>query len=210
MGIDTGRKMAKSKKPAREGNTKPWGAKSAPKAAVGKKETRYYPAEDVKKKLGNHHNTRKQTKLRKSISAGTAVIMLAGHFKGKRVVVLKQLESGLLLVTGPYKLNGVPLRRVPQSYVIATTTQVDVSKVSIPAEVNDDLFKKPKKANKKDEDGFYGDGKKENTLDESRKALQKTVDTAVLSSIAATPLLKQYLSAKFCLKKGQKPHEMTF
>merc|ERR1712167_313802 len=141
---------------------------------------------DVKGKLGNHHNTRKQTKLRKSISAGTVVIMLAG----------------------PFKLNGVPLRRVPQSYVIATTTQVDVSKVSIPADVNDDLFKKPKKANKKDEDGFYGDGKKENTLDESRKALQKTVDTAVLSSIAATPLLKQYLSAKFCLKKGQKPHEV--
>jgi len=183
--------------------------KPAVKSAA-KKAPRYYPAEDVKGKLGNHHNTRKQTKLRKSISAGTVVIMLAGHFKGKRVVVLKQLESGLLLVTGPYKLNGVPLRRVPQSYVIATTTQVDVSKVSIPAEVNDDLFKKPKKANKKDEDGFYGDGKKENTLDESRKALQKTVDTAVLSSIAATPLLKQYLSAKFCLKKGQKPHEMTF
>jgi len=38
--------MAKtSKKPAREGNTKPWGAKAAVKAAVSKKETRYYPAE---------------------------------------------------------------------------------------------------------------------------------------------------------------------
>jgi len=39
-------RMAKtSKKPAREGNTKPWGAKAAVKAAVSKKETRYYPAE---------------------------------------------------------------------------------------------------------------------------------------------------------------------
>merc|ERR1719399_2790955 len=204
--------MAKSKKPAREGNTKPWGAKSAPKAAVGKKETRYYPAEDVKVKLGNHHNTTKQTKLRKNIVPGSVLILLAGHFKGQRVVFLKQLDSGLLLVTGPYKLNGVPLRRVPQSYVIGTQTTVDVSGVKLPAEVNDDLFKKPQSAKKqkKDED-FYEDGaKKPNTIDESRKALQKTVDTAVLASINKTPMLKQYIASRFSLKNGDKPHLMTF
>merc|ERR1712224_683195 len=211
MGIAP-KKMAKSKKPAREGNTKPWGAKSAPKAAVGKKETRYYPAEDVKKKLGNHHNTTKLTKLRKNIVPGSVLILLAGHFKGQRVVFLKQLDSGLLLVTGPYKLNGVPLRRVPQSYVIGTQTTVDVSGVKLPAEVNDDLFKKPQSAKKqkKDED-FYEDGaKKPNTIDESRKALQKTVDTAVLASINKTPMLKQYIASRFSLKNGDKPHLMTF
>merc|ERR1712072_108645 len=183
-----------------------------PAVTAPKKAPRYYPAEDVKGKLGNFHNTSKQTKLRKSIQAGTVVIMLAGHFKGCRAVVLKQLDSGLLLVTGPYKLNGVPLRRVPQSYVIATQTTVDVSGVSLPKEVNDDLFKKPQSAKKqkKDED-YYEDGnKKPNTIDESRKALQKTVDTAVLASINKTPMLKQYIASRFSLKNGDKPHLMTF
>merc|ERR1711981_1302341 len=160
-----------------------------------KKAPRYYPAEDVKGKLqSNHHNTTKQTKLRGSITPGTVVILLAGHFKGKRVVFLKQLESGLMLVTGPYKVNGVPLRRVPQSYVIATQTKVDVSKVKIPDTVNDDLFKK----------------EKESSLDESRKALQQQVDSGLMGVISKTPLLKAYIASKFSLKNGQKPHEMTF
>merc|ERR1712216_324656 len=182
------------------------------KAAVSapKKAPRYYPAEDVKGKLqSNHHNTTKQTKLRGSITPGTVVILLAGHFKGKRVVFLKQLESGLMLVTGPYKVNGVPLRRVPQSYVIATQTKVDVSKVKIPDTVNDDLFKKPKSAKKKDDELFF-EKEKESSLDESRKALQQQVDSGLMSVVSKTPLLKAYIASKFSLKNGQKPHEMCF
>merc|ERR1712216_1001993 len=45
-----------------------WKGDNATKAEA-KKAPRYYPAEDVKGKLGNnHHNTRKQTKLRASIT----------------------------------------------------------------------------------------------------------------------------------------------
>merc|ERR1712193_224039 len=174
-----------------------------------KKETRYYPAEDVKSKLRNNHNNSMQTKLRASITPGTVLILLAGHFKGKRVVFLKQMESGLLLVTGPYKVNGVPLRRVPQSYVIATKTTVDVSKVAVPASVTDALFKKAKTAKKKDEELFF-EKDKESVIDDSRKAIQKQVDDKLVAEISKTPLLKAYLSSKFSLKKGQKPHAMTF
>ena len=74
------------------------------------KSPRFYAPEDVKKPLAKKA-TIKPTKLRASITPGTVLILLAGHFKGKRVIFLKQLPSGLLLVSGPYAVNGVPMRR---------------------------------------------------------------------------------------------------
>eukprot|EP00955_Chlamydomonas_euryale_P046870 353522-Chlamydomonas_euryale.AAC.9 len=84
---------------------------------------RMYPADDVAKPLAVNI-VRKPAKLRSSITPGTVLILLAGRFKGKRCICLGQLPSGLLLVTGPFKLNGVPVRRVSQAYVIATCTKV--------------------------------------------------------------------------------------
>lgn len=90
----------------------------------------WYPADDERKQP-KKKTAPKPAKLRKGIVPGSVLILLSGRFRGKRVVFLKQLTSGLLLVTGPFKINGVPLRRVNQVYTMTTSTKVDISGANI-------------------------------------------------------------------------------
>merc|ERR1712200_257602 len=132
-------------------------------------------------------------KLRASIAPGVVAIVLAGVHKGKPVVVLKQLASGLLVVTGPMSLNGCPMRRINQRFIIATKTKIDISSVKVP-----DII----------------DAKKEEYKpSDQRKADQAAVDKQVLAAIKSNKealLLKQYLKSSFALSKGQFPHNMVF
>lgn len=73
---------------------------------------KWYPADYIPKPLPSAKTARnsvKTAKLRKSIVPGSVLILLSGRFRGKRVVFLKQLESGLLLVTGKSSMFSTPL-----------------------------------------------------------------------------------------------------
>lgn len=175
-----------------------------------KKPPRYYPTEDAPRKLRSRKNP-KAPRLRHSITPGTVLILLAGRHQGKRVVFLKQLSSGLLLVTGPFTVNGVPLRRVCQAYVIATKTKVELGNLSLPDRLTDDYFRRSAPQKKKvDSSEIFSDSKQHYSLSDQRKEDQKAVDSQLLPAIKATPSLRQYLAAKFSLHKGQYPHAMVF
>jgi len=152
-------------------------------------------------------------KLRASLAPGAVAIILAGVHKGKRVVVLKQLATGLVLITGPHKLNGCPLRRINQRYLLATSTKIDVSGVTVPENINDKYFARAKPEKTKKDGDIFDSSKAEYTASDERKADQVAVDSQVLEAVKKHPegpILKQYLRAGFALSKGEYPHLMAF
>merc|ERR1711981_438367 len=152
--------------------------------------------------------------LRPSLQPGTVAVVLAGAHKGKRVLVLKQLASGLVLITGPMKLNGCPMRRINQQYLLATQTSIDVTGVKVPETINDDYFKRAKAPKGKKEGGdIFTSKKEEYKPSEQKKTDQADMDKQVLEAIKKHPeaaALKSYLKHIFALSKGQYPHTMSF
>ena len=166
----------------------------------------WYPAEDQKRQV--RRKKAGTAKLRKGIEAGSVLILTSGRYRGRRVVFLKQLESGLLLVSGPFKINGVPLKRVNQVYTITTSTKVNVKGADV-SKVTDATFK-GKAAKSKGRDIFNENQKKKPDAD--RAALQKSVDDALVKNLTAdkTPCIKEYLRARFSLSKNDRVHAMKF
>jgi len=179
------------------------------------KAKKWYPAEDEKqpKKVRKSIHPAKP---RSSLQPGTVLILLAGRFRGKRVILLKHLSQGVLLITGPMKLNGVPLRRVNARYVIATSTKVDVAGIdekTLEKVSEQDYFTKDKKAEKaKSEEAFFKQGEKaeKKKIAGPRAQDQKNVDKALITAIKKEEFLRDYLASNFALRTGDRPHEMSF
>merc|ERR1712160_222263 len=103
------------------------------------------------------------------------------------------------------KINGVPLRRVNQVYVIATSTKVDVSGLT------DTFFAREKvQKTKKEGDEFFKADEEKSKLPQAKKDMQKKIDTQLMPAVEKVTNLYHYLNAKFTLTKNDKPHEMKF
>jgi large subunit ribosomal protein L6e len=152
--------------------------------------------------------------IRPSLKPGTVLILLAGPHKGKRVVLLKTLRSGLLLITGPFLINACPLRRINKIYTIATSTRINLTGVKVPKHINDDYFKrKHDKRAKKEEGDIFAKKKEEYKPSDQRKSDQKIVDKLVIDAIKKNKdkkMLFAYIASMFGLRSSQYPHRMKF
>jgi len=176
----------------------------------------YYAAQLNKKRKIKRKPKTNFKRLRPSITPGTVCILVAGVHKGKRVVFLKRLDSGLCLVTGPFKINACPLRRVNQIYLIATSTKLPIGKVEVPAHINDDYFRRTKAIRAKKEEGDIFEQKTEKYVPtEQRKEDQKKVDSQIIGVIKKSQpsyrkLMFAYLGSTFALRNRMYPHMLKF
>lgn len=172
----------------------------------------WYPTTDAKNHFARKTKKTQTTKLalKNDIQPGQVLILLSGRFRGRRVVFLKQTKSGLLLVTGPYKLNGVPLKRVNRAYVIATKTKIALPALPGLDKLDDDLFSVKVQVERTQQNFFELPENKKKRITEARRTAQTNVDVEVTKVVKATPLLKEYLQNRFALKNNDKPHLMQF
>ncbi|SPN96765.1 probable ribosomal protein L6.e.B, cytosolic [Cephalotrichum gorgonifer] len=194
--------------------TKKFGSSTREVPVPAQKAQKWYPTDDEPQKKQHRKALRPWTP-RSTLQPGTVLILLAGRFRGKRVVLLKALDQGVLLVTGPFKINGVPLRRVNARYVIATSYRVDVSSLDA-AKIEEisqpKYFVGEKEKDKAGEEAFFQQGEKpvKKEVSKTRVEDQKAIDKALIASIKKVEFLPSYLAASFSLRKGDKPHEMKW
>jgi len=168
---------------------------------------------------GSKKQYKKPTKLRKSLVPGTVCIILNGRHQSKKCVFLKQLRrSGLCLVTGPYGVNKVPLRRIDQRFVQPTSIHLPLPEgFKVPGHIDDAWFKKKRgtksQVTTKATEAMVKSVKKTKAKPNlSRKKAQRFVDEAVMKSFKKhdDKMVVKYMKRPFGLVGERYAHNIKF
>ncbi|CRG95092.1 hypothetical protein PGAL8A_00249200 [Plasmodium gallinaceum] len=186
------------------------------------------------RKLASKRKYVVQRKIRKSIEIGKVAIILSGKHMGKRCIISKILRSGLLVVVGPYEVNGVPLKRVDPRYLVVTSTNIfnfdNMKKLKENfmkklEDINDDSFiksleikRKQKKLLKNKNESLFMNNvidkikeiRKEDPKTQKLENIQKDIGNLLKAEILKDKVFYSYLKSKFTLRNDMVLHKMKF
>lgn len=81
--------------------------------------------------LVKEKSKKKVYKIEKNFKKGTILILLGLKFKGKKCVFLKFTQNGSMVITGPYRMNGIPLRRINPKYAFLTEIKINLNYLNL-------------------------------------------------------------------------------
>ncbi|KAG9510655.1 60S ribosomal protein L6, partial [Fragariocoptes setiger] len=188
-----------------------------------KKTPKFYPTETRPKsrKTGRVTHKTHPRKFKKGLEPGRVLIIVAGKHRGKRVVLLKTLASGLLLVNGPFKINACPMRRMHQNFVIVTRTKIPFDSVKVPGHINDKYFKSKKvikagKGKKSKQGGNIFARKKtiqfkpNRARSEDQAFMDQQIIKAIREKVTDKKTMFAYLGSFFYLRNHMYPHKLKY
>nr|UXY87572.1 60S ribosomal protein L6B [Cryptomonas curvata] len=122
-----------------------------------------------------------------NIKIGSIIILLSTKYQGKKVILLRITKSGLYVISGLYKLNGIPIRRVNPKYIFPTGVYIDISDINTKI-FSDEYFDALKKYKEYQNNNFTNRIKMSHNLRQSYidRFLQKKID----KDIFLAPYLK--------------------
>lgn len=139
---------------------------------------------------------RKNKKTVSNLKPGSVLILLSQKLLGKKVILINTTESGLLVVTGPFSLNGISLRRVNKKYTIQSGANLSEENFNSPTLIlnsrlfNDEYFETLAKSKSK---SF--DHKKHNFVI-SHRIRQNYIDKFIYEYLKKDFFIKAYLRTR--------------
>jgi len=153
----------------------------------------------------------RQTRLRKNMTPGRVCVCLIGPYTSKKVVFLKQLDSGLLLCAC---LNNGSVRRFPQKWLLCTSQAVAISGIQKNLTGWTDSSFSVLKTESADDDGDKEDGffDKNASSKNVPAEFQSQVDGTIkaVEGCVDDKYMTMYLKARFTLESDMGPHATNF
>ena len=146
------------------------------------------------RKLLNKFSQNKE--MTSDLKPGSVLILLSQKLLGKKAILINTTESGLLVVTGPFSINGISLRRVNKKYTMDSGATLDTEKFNSPGLkwnpllFNDEYFKTLAKSKSK---GF---DYKNHDFVISHRIRQNYIDKFICSSLKKDFFIKAYLQTR--------------